>query len=327
MEWHKGTPGADWDTKLFARGGHFLQSSHWAAFNQALGKQVFYAGGQDWQCLAIIEPAKSSTRLYCPYGPLAANKKALTAALAALRQLGRSTNAVFARVEPQLETKTNLSTLGLKPALKAIQPPQTWVQDLTKSTDDLMAEFTPTNRNLYRTAANKGLTFRASHNPADMRVFLQMIHDVAARTGMQPHSDHYYQTMADVLLPRHAATLYIAEHNGQPVGAAFVFDSPTTRYYAHAGNLLSARKLHPGAPMLATIIFDAKANGQKLFDFVGVAPQNAPDTHRWAGFTKFKKSFGGNYKQYLGTWELPLKPQYHVYRAGYLLHNKLLRRG
>lgn len=317
MTWHAGIPPRDWDTALFAANGHFLQSSHWAAFNNALDKPTFFASGKNWQCLALLERTRTGTRLYCPYGPVATTKSALAAALLELSKLARSHHALFVRIEPQAPvTASWLSTHNLKPALKDIQPAQTWALDLTQSSDQILAGFTATNRNLYRNFAAKGLGYRVSHDPQDIHIFLTMIHDVAANTGMKPHSDHYYTTMAEILLPRGAASLYIGEHDGTAVAAAFVFDSLTTRYYTHAGNLLRARKLHPGTPLLATMIFDAQKNGQKTFDFVGVAPPNQPE-HRWAGFTKFKQSFGGYYKQYLGTWELPTHPLYRLYRGVY----------
>ncbi len=323
MEWHKGVPDAAWDTHLFASGGHFLQSSHWAAFQVALEQSVFYAQGKDWQCLAILEKSRTGRRLYCPYGPTAQSSKALSDAFKSLHRLAKEHKALFVRVEPILPVvRIGLGSLGLKPALKDIQPAQTWVQHLRKSVDELLADFTPTNRNLYRTAVNKELSFRASEDPSDITVFLTMIHDVAAHTGMQPHSDHYYKTMAKVLLPRHAAKVYIAERKGKPVGAAVVFDSPSTRYYAHAGNLLSARKLHPGSPLLATMIFDAKKSGLTTFDFVGIAPLGQ-DNHPWKGFSTFKRSFGGEYVAYRGTWELPAHPLYRLYRGVYQAHKQL----
>ncbi len=273
--------------------------------------------------MAIVEGARTGRRIYCPYGPLAQNETAFIEALKALHHLARQQKALFVRCEPILPKQhLSLSEFGLKPALKNIQPAQNWLQDLTKTDEALMGDFTSTNRNLYRTAGNKGLTFRASDDPKDVSIFIKMIRDVAANKGITPHDDHYYQTMAKVLLPRSAAKIYVAEHDAKPVAAAIVFDSPVTRHYAHAGNLVSARKLHPGSPLLATMMFDAKKQGQKRFDFDGVAPLGQ-DNHPWSGFTQFKKSFGGEYHAYLGTWELPAHPLYRLYRGVYQAHKKL----
>lgn len=324
MQWTEGIPGQEWDTALALAGGHFLQTSHWAAFQGELGRKVFYAYGTSWQCLAILEESRTGRRLYCPYGPLAKSPKSLAQALEALRKLARQEGAVFARIEPLAKTNAGqLQQLGLKPALKDIQPRHTWVQDLTKTQDELLAEMTPTNRNLWRNHTKKGLSLRASDQYSEIRYFIDMMREVAERNRILQHSDIYYRTMARVLLERGAGKIYIAEHEGKPIASALCFDGPTTRYYAHAASRYAARKLHPGSPMLTEMIFDAQVDGKQQFDFVGVAPPDDP-THRLAGVTKFKQSFGGEYKTYAGTWELPTKPlRYSLYRTAYQLKKTL----
>lgn len=325
MQWTEGTPGQEWDTALTLAGGHFLQTSHWAAFQHELGKRVFYAYGASWQCLAILEESRTGRRLYCPYGPLAKSHKSLAQALEALRQLAKSQKAIFVRIEPIVKaTNETLRQLSLKPALKDIQPRLTWVQDLTKSEDELLADMTATNRNLFRNHTTKGINLRVSTKHSEMHYFIEMMREVAGRNHILQHSDIYYRTMSKVLIERGAGKIYLAELNGKPVASAFCFDGPTTRYYAHAAAKYEARKAHPGTPLLAEMIFDAKVDGKQQFDFVGVAPADAPPSHRWAGLTKFKQSFGGEYKQYLGTWELPVAPiRYGLYRTAYGL-KKLL---
>jgi lipid II:glycine glycyltransferase (peptidoglycan interpeptide bridge formation enzyme) len=319
MQWTEGTPGQEWDTALALAGGHFLQTSHWAAFNHALGKRVFYAYGASWQCLAILEESRAGRRLYCPYGPLAKSAKSLAQALEALRQLAKTEKAIFIRVEPIVKlAPAQLRQIGLKPALKDIQPHVTWVQNLTKSEDELLADMTATNRNLFRNHTTKGIKLRISTKYSEMRIFIDMMREVADRNHILQHSDIYYRTMAKVLIERGAAKLYFAEYEGKPVASAFCFDSPTTRYYAHAAARYDVRKLHPSTPLLTEMIFDAKVDGKQQFDFVGVAPAGAPADHRWAGLTKFKQSFGGNYKEYQGTWELPVAHiRYGLYRVAY----------
>ena len=58
----------------------------------------------------------------------------------------------------------------------------------------------------------------------------------------------------------------------------------------------------------------AHQTGHKFFDFYGIAPEDAPKTNPWYGFTQFKKSFGGQPTEFPGTWELPLRPiAYNLY--------------
>jgi lipid II:glycine glycyltransferase (peptidoglycan interpeptide bridge formation enzyme) len=57
------------------------------------------------------------------------------------------------------------------------------------------------------------------------------------------------------------------------------------------------------------------------FDFWGIAaPTDDPD-HERAGYTGFKRSFGGQVKEYAGTWDLPIHAvKYSLYRASYALN-------
>lgn len=266
--------------------------------------------------MAIYESNRFGSRLYAPYGPTATSPAALKKALESLRACAAEHGADFIRIEPQApQIKKTLRTLRAKRAHRDIQPKHTLVKDLTQSDDDLYGEMLPTNRRLTKRSKEAGFSSIKSHDPADIRIFLDMIHQVAKRTGIQPHSDKYFTLMAKTLLPLKAATLFIETHNDKTVAAAFVFEDSHTRYYAHAASAETARKLQPNVYMVGNLIFDAKAEGKKTFDYFGVAPPNAPKTHQWAGFSQFKKSFGGRYIEYSGTWEIPIKPAaYQAYR-------------
>jgi hypothetical protein len=304
-QWHESVTAPEWDAELYARGGHFLQGSHWFAFQAALGRPTYFARGDGWSCAAYLETgASGARRLYCPYGPQVSAGDGFGAAFSALSRLAAKLDVAQLRMEPLgAVSEQVLRSHGLARMPRDFQPSLTWVKDLTRPADQLLAEMSATNRNLHRTAANKGLSIETSQAPDDVDIFLGMIREVAVRTGMQPHADSYFQAMARTLMPRRAMTLYLALRDGEPVASALSFDSPTTRYYVHAGSYQSARKVHAGSPLLTRMILDAHAAGQQWFDFWGAAPADQPD-HRWAGFTRFKQSFGGDYLRYAGSWEL-----------------------
>ncbi len=314
--WHTGLPDKKWDKKQIQLGAHFLQMTPWAVFQVAQGKQVFYAANEEWSWLAVFERSRFGTRLYCPYGPTATSVTHLYDAIVALVACAKQQQVNYIRVEPQGNlTLRDLHTIGLRRAHRDIQPRLTWVKELSSDEDSLLADMTATNRNLHRTAAKKGISFRVSHDPKELPIFLGMMHEVAQHNRIHPHPDAYYQEMAETLMPLGALKLYIAEQKGQPVASSLIFDSPSTRYYAHAASLFEARKLHPGTPLVSHMIIDAKRNGQKWFDFYGIAPLDQPN-HKWAGFTRFKQSFGGEVRDMHGTWELPVKKlSYSLYRT------------
>jgi lipid II:glycine glycyltransferase (peptidoglycan interpeptide bridge formation enzyme) len=113
--------------------------------------------------------------------------------------------------------------------------------------------------------------------------------------------------MLEVLMPIGAAKLFLAEYEDKAVSVSIALDYEGTRGYAHTGNDPEARKLRATAPLVWAMMLDAKEHGLARFDLWGIAPEGAPAGHPWAGFTEFKRAFGGTEIAYNGTWELPLK--------------------
>jgi lipid II:glycine glycyltransferase (peptidoglycan interpeptide bridge formation enzyme) len=306
----------------------FLQSPAWADVQASLGRTVHQQSGPGWSFLAVEEKNPAGKVLYSPYGPVAASADAFDAALAALVATARSCGAVFVRIEPvsaglEMPAAADLSRRGLQPAPVNQQPELSWIVDLEGDFKDVLAAMKPVNRNLYRNIHKKGVTFRASQDPDDIRILLDFLHMTARRNGFKPQSDEYLTQVAASLMPAGAATVFIAELDGRPIAAALAYDSADTRTYAHAAVDDTHRKLSAGIPLLVTLMADAKDRGLKHVDLWGVAPADQPN-HKWAGFTAFKKSFGGHEVAYPGTWDLPVKKlRYNAYQLARKLRDKL----
>lgn len=302
----------------------FVQSQSWAAFQRGLGKTVHELSGESWRFLAIEENNAAGKVLYLPYGPVAADLAALDAALEELRPLAKKIGAVFARVEPASLTlsaeaaRLALRQRGMVPAPANQQPELTRILDLGTDLAPTLARMKPTNRNLYRNIGKKGVSFRASHDPAEISVLLGFLHRTAIRNGFKPHRDEYLEKVAATLMPLGTATLYLAELDGRPIASALVYDSADTRVYAHAALDDDYRKLSAGIPLVVTLIAEAQAKGLAYLDLSGVAPEGQAE-HKWAGFTSFKNSFGGRLVEFPGTWDLPVNTLRY---SGYQLARK-----
>ncbi|MBP1234698.1 lipid II:glycine glycyltransferase (peptidoglycan interpeptide bridge formation enzyme) [Arthrobacter sp. PvP102] len=308
---------------------YFLQTPQWADFQRSLGRTVHEQSGPGWSFLAVEEKNPAGKVLYAPYGPVAESLEAFDAALAALVALARTRGAAFVRIEPAsagfdtAESQSVLRSRGLRPAPVNQQPELSWIVDLDRDFKEVLAAMKPVNRNLYRNIHKKDVTFRASQDPDDIRVLLNFLHMTAKRSGFKPQSDEYLSQVARSLMPVGAATLFIAERHGGPIAAALAYDSADTRTYAHAALDDSHRKLSAGIPLLVTLMADAKEKGLKHVDLWGVAPEDQPN-HKWAGFTAFKKSFGGREVTYPGTWDLPVKKvRYGAYQLARKAREKL----
>ena len=308
---------------------YFLQTPQWAEFQRSLGRSVHEQSGPGWSFLAVEEKNPAGKVLYAPYGPVASSLDAFDAALAALVALARKCGAAFVRIEPVSagfetpESETILRSRGLCPAPVSQQPELSWIVDLDRDFKDVLADMKPVNRNLYRNIHKKDVTFRTSQDPEDIRILLNFLHMTAKRSRFKPQSDEYLSQVAQSLMPAGAATLFIAERHGGPIAAALAYDSADTRTYAHAALDDSHRKLSAGIPLLVTLMADAKEKGLKHVDLWGVAPEDDPN-HKWAGFTAFKKSFGGREVAYPCTWDLPVKKvRYGAYQLARKAREKL----
>lgn len=293
---------------------NILQSEAWAEFQRNLGHEVFQVSGAGWHCLAVLEGGRTGRYLYCPYGPEARTPQAFEAALAELGRIAREQRCWFVRVEPVDAAVTDgvettaaaLRRRGLRPAPRQVQPGHTQVIDLTQDEDAILKDMRSTNRNLHRNIAKKGVGFTASTDPGDIDVLLRLLGATAERKDFHRQQDDYLREAARTLMPLGAAVLYVAELDGEPIGASLVYDSDDTRTYAHAATDFEHRRLSAGIPLVVRMVLDARAKGLTRFDLFGTAPEDAGPEHEWYGFTKFKKSFGGRPESYPGTWDLPV---------------------
>lgn len=304
---------------------HYLQSAAWQTFQESLGKKVFHRSGDGWEYRAILEPARFGlSRLYCPYGPTVTSKRALVNALASLDALAHSQKVAYVRIQP---LGYDLSPPDLRQLrfhrTDYSQPSHTWHIDVARSLDEIIADMKQNNRNLYRTYKKKGMVYEKSTSPADITRLTHLLHGVAAHNQISLHDDEYFVAQANALLPLGAASLHFMTLDGETIAAALVYEDTHTSYYGHAAASHEHRKLGASTALLACIVADANNTGKQICDLYGVTTSEDPN-HRWAGFTKFKKSFGGTLHSLSPTYEVSVAPvRYTLYRAARQLRRAL----
>ncbi len=300
----------------------FLQSTAWEKTQTNLGKQTFYRTGDGWSFVAILETRKSARYLYLPHGPIANSPQCFQVAMQEVKKIAQTQKCLFVRFEPCSESiydGTNpsafLTQYGYVKAPHNIQPEATQIIELNDTPEAILANMNASNRNLTRNIHKKGVTFRKSQNPDDIEYLLKLLADTAKRNDFTPQSDHYLRTVAQTILPLNAGCIFLAEIEDKVIGAALCYDSSDTRIYAHAATDFAYRKLKLGNPLVANLILDAQKNGLKYVDLFGITLSEDP-AHPWAGFTTFKRSFGGQTLIFPGTWDMPInKLGYRLYLA------------
>jgi Acetyltransferase (GNAT) domain len=313
---NSGIPPEDWDERIKAWDGSFLQSRAWAQFQQASGRTVHFDRAEDWAWLAVLGGSRGLRYLYCAYGPAAANAAAWQAGSEHLRIAARELGVDFLRWEPKDRiTPAELTKLGAR-RIGEVQPAHSRIVDLTQDEAALRTGLASGHRNLINGTERRGIRITTTTVAADFEQFLIMLKETAARAKITFHPDDYYQKIFEVLVPQGAAVLYIAKVDERPVAAAMFYDFNATRTYAHAGAYQELnRKVNASVSLVWQAMMDAKQAGARRFDLWGVAPDDDPN-HPWAGISKFKRGFGGEPVTYAGTWDLPLRlGKYRLYSA------------
>lgn len=275
------------------------QSREWQQLQNDLKVQSFFEENADFQYLAIKKSIPLGNYLYCPYGPVAETAAKFKNALKSLKELAKKENAVFIRIEPQDPDFIKNLPRNTKKS-HDLNPKETWALDLTGTDDDLKQKLPSRLLRYYKNREKQGITIEASHNPDDIKYLLALQKALAKEKGISTFSEIYLKTE----LRQPFATLYLVKSNQGVIAAGLVFDDGTTRYNLQGAQSEEGRKLHATGILTIQLILDAKLAGKKTFDFWGIAPENAPKDHPWAGFTSFKKTFAGYEKAYAGTYDI-----------------------
>ena len=304
------------------------QSDLWKKLQDDLREKSFFCEENSYKYLAILKSTPAGNYLYLPYGPVVRDQKSFDEAIKSIKSLAKEEKAIFIRIEPQ-----NQSIKLPKTAKKSkdLNPADTWVLDLTADREELIHNFSQGTRTRFNTYAKKGLLVEKSDNPDDIKHLVALQNKLYKEKHLNTFSEEYLRAE----LEQPFASLYLVKYEGeegegmpkkgQILCASLFFDYDDTRYYMQSAADLDFRKLPATVALLTTAIFDAKEQGIKLFDFWGIAPDGAPKTHPWYGFTDFKKSFGGYAKHYHGTYDIVENPlKYRLYKRLRKL-NRLIR--
>ena len=301
------------------------QSEAWKKLQDDLGETSFYEKKGNYEYLAILKSTPVGNYLYLPYGPVYKDKSGFEETYKALKELAKSHNAIFIRVEsldPDFKSYAPKGTVKSKD----LNPADTWVLDLTPEKADIISGFSQGTRTRFNTFAKKGLSVTSTTDPNEIKHLVTLQNKLYKTKNLNVFSEKYLKTE----LAQPFSTLYLVKYNrpetvdqdanlpkeNQILAASLFFDYEDTRYYMQSAADIDYKKLPATVALLTTAIFDAKEKGIKYFDFWGIAPDVAPKDHPWAGFTEFKKSFGGEAKHYAGTYDIVLKPaKYKLYHA------------
>ena len=288
---------------------NILQTKDWQKFLNDEDNKTFWIEDERFTAMCVLKTTPVGNYLFLPYGPCPESQKDFKNSLTAIKKIAKENNAIFVRIEPTFTiAEKTIKSEKLK-KVKDVDPKSTVWLDLTKSEDEILANFDKKKRQYYRNYKNKSITIRQSKDQKDMEILFKYYQNLMDKRSFTIHEKSYMANQ----LKYDFAKLYIIEFENTAIGASLIYDEGDTRYYAYAAYSEEHKNHHTNDVLLAQMIFDAKADGKKTFDFWGATTSEDPKDP-WYGFTKYKLSFGGDLKTYSGTYDIVINPtKYHLY--------------
>ncbi len=281
---------------------------------------------------ALVRDAAAGRRvLYVPHGP-AWDARAddapavLEVLLGGLRALGRAERGIVLKLDPRAtpdlaaaELERILRGQGLRPARADLQARTTRILDLRPGRDALLAGLEKDTRNLVRRAAREGVATRVVRHadPAEYAAFAALLAATGARAGFRVRPREALETIAREFAPGGDAYLVLAEHGGRNIAGCLVLAVGTRAFYLYAASLREPALRHAAGPyaVLWAAIEALVADGRESLDLWGVAERDDPAAEAsWAGFSLFKRGFGGAPLRHPGTFDMILSPAWYAVR-------------
>jgi lipid II:glycine glycyltransferase (peptidoglycan interpeptide bridge formation enzyme) len=262
--------------------------------------------------------------LYTPKGPLMDwNNGALRErVLNDLQSFARKQGGIFLKIDPDVMLGTGIpgseteviDNVGqlVKSALKRrgwifstdqIQFRNTILIDLSASEDEMLARMKQKTRYNIRLAGRKDVVVRVG-TVDDIPLLYKMYAETSTRDGFVIRDVGYYRTVWGSFMAAEMAEPLIAEVNGEPVAAIFVFYFAEQAYYVYGMSRAVHREKMPAYLLQWEGMKRARLRGCLTYDLWG-APDVFDESDAMWGVFRFKRGLGGEVVRTLGAWDYP----------------------
>jgi lipid II:glycine glycyltransferase (peptidoglycan interpeptide bridge formation enzyme) len=270
---------------------------------------------------------------YVPHGPVwqrdAADAGAtLDALVGGLREISAARRIIVVKVDPRATPGTasdvdpvagQLAARGLTPARHDLQARTTRLVDVLDGGDRLWATWTNDARRLVRRSAREGVVTSVDRagDPDAVRAFRELLVATSARGGFRVRSEAFLATLATELGRSGGWFLTLARLRDRPIAGVAALRVGDRAYYVYGASLREEALKHAyGAyAALAATMRAVAGDGVRVLDMWGVVEADEqPQDASWAGFSAFKRQFGGTPIRHPGTFDLVVSPRWHAIR-------------
>ncbi len=303
----------------------FVQSYKYGEFYEKMGESTWIFGIYNntkliGGSLVVSTHAKRGDFLYLPYGPIlpAENKKeALQELTKFIKKFAKKNNYSFVRVSPFIDETAEIKKLfkkaGYRNAPIHILAETTWLLDIQKTDEQLLAGMKKNHRNLIRRCERDGVKIEKTSDIKNLEQFNKLHEETAKRHDFHRFSDEYVKKEFSVFAPDKEVALFNAYlPDGKLDSSSVIIFYGNMAAYRHSGSLGLDSKLPTSYLLQWEAIKEARKRGIRYYNFWGIAPEDAHKKHPFKGITHFKKGFGGFQKDLLHCRDLSVSLKYWI---------------
>lgn len=306
-----------WNDRVLANpgGGNIFQGAEFAEQKKLGGWTPRFIMAGDVAVTALEKSVIGLGKLwYLPKGPGVSSVRQLDELLPELRAFAAKNGVFMVKLEPELpksdETVADLMKLGLR-KVAPIQPnASTVLLDISDDLDTVMARLNQKGRHAIRRAERDGVTVQqVPSSDENCQLMYRLLAETAAGS-FRIRSYEYYKTFWQRYENAGLGQLFFAYVDGQVVAGAYalVFGEKSTY---KDGASVRERPAYGASHLLQWHVIEwAKAHGAKIHDFCGTPPsdQIKNEQHPHYGIGRFKTSFNKEVTDYVGAYDLVVKP-------------------
>jgi lipid II:glycine glycyltransferase (peptidoglycan interpeptide bridge formation enzyme) len=328
-----------WDDRVVANpdGGHILQTRAWGEFKRSWGWRPSYwiasTSSVDVAILFLRRRILGFGELwYAPKGPGIVDPQALVEVLSDRDSMR---GAFLVKVEPEIEESrahpASWQRAGLHQSPADVQMSRsTIIVDLDRDEDALLASFKPKCRYNIRLAAKRGVEVAAvPMTDASIATMYSLMAATRERAGFFLRSERYFRGYWELQAASGQGQLFFASWQGEVLAGVFATFLGVHGWYKDGGSTKEHSELMAPHLLQWEVMRWLRARGVRTYDLIAVPPSTQlTESHPLYGLYRFKSGFNDTITDFVGTWDLPLRPRAHAAwnRWGEAAANRLNRR-
>lgn len=317
---------------------HPLQTWEWGDFRRTTGVSVARLGvfekgvlQKGLQVTFHPIPVFGKNVGYFPKGDMPDDNQ-----IAALKELAKEHNALFIKMEPNIAQKVGtpsahahihkfLTESGAEPG-RPLFTKYSFILDLTPSEEKLFENLKSKTRYNVNLAAKKGVQIFENSTEEGVEQYLEILKETTNRQGFYAHNETYFKNMFNNLKDTGMMRVFNAVYQGKILVSWIIFMHNGVLYYPYGASRREHRDVMASNLMMWEMIKFGKAQGCTKFDMWGSLGPEPNKKDPWYGFHRFKKGYGGDLVEFLGTYDLVTDPaMYKLFRIAENLRWKWLR--